>query len=264
MSPTLQTLLIAFVGLVIVVTPFVFIFGVLYPLKRRLEPAEDRPSRVKLPFNTHPLAVAAVSLVFVAAIGIVVYTMVTNQFVDLLLLFRDFITIAYLFLLRVVTPLVLLYLGGTWLERKLNPASATSERRPITERVPALARFKLPTFTSGGLLAILFLAILWTSAIGIAISRFFFGLSYVTNLSNEYPWGLWIGFDVFTGVALAAGGFVIAGTVHVFNLKRYHPIVRPAILTALLGYLLVIVGLLFDLGRWYNIWHPVSVDPNLL
>lgn len=48
----------------------------------------------------------------------------------------------------------------------------------------------------------------------------------------------------------------MAGTVHVFNIKRYHPILRPAILTALLGYLLVIVGLLFDLGRWYNLWHP--------
>ncbi len=257
MSPTLQTLLIAFVGLLIVVAPFVFIFGVLYPLKRKLEPADDRPARVKLPFNVHPIAVAAVALVAVAAIGIVGYTLVTNQFVDLLILFRDFITVAYMFLLRIVAPFVLLYLGGTWLERKLNPASATSERRPITERVPALARFKLPTFTSRGLLAMLFLAILWTAAIGIAISRFLFGLSYVTNLTDEYPWGLWIGFDVVSGVALAAGGFVIAGTVHVFNLKRYHAIVRPAILTALLGYLLVIVGLMFDLGRWYNVWHPI-------
>jgi hypothetical protein len=78
MSPTLQTLLIAFVGLVIVVTPFVFIFDVLYPLKRRLEP-EEQPSRVKLPFNAHPIAVFAVALVVVAAIGIVLYTLITNQ-----------------------------------------------------------------------------------------------------------------------------------------------------------------------------------------
>jgi Ni/Fe-hydrogenase subunit HybB-like protein len=254
MSPTLQFLLVAFVGLVILVAPFVLIFGVLYPLKRRLEPAETVKPRVKLPFNVHPLAVAAIAIVIVAAIGIVAYTMITNQFVDLLLLFRDVVTLAYLFLLRIVAPFVLLYLGGTWLERKLNPAGA-SERRPLSERLPILQRVKLPTFTSRGLLAILFIAILWTAAIGITISRFFFGLSYVTNLSDEYPWGLWIGFDVVSGVALAAGGFVLAGTVHVFNLKRYHPIVRPAILTALLGYLLVIVGLLFDLGRWYNIWH---------
>jgi len=257
MSPTLQTLLIAFVGLVIVVAPFVLIFGVLYPLKRRLEPPTELvPSRIKMPFNAHPIVVAALALVVVAAIGIVLYTLVTHQFVDLMLLFRDAVTLAYLFLLRLVAPLVLLYLAGAWLERKLHPVSAT-ERRPLSERVPALARFKLPTFTSRGLVAILFIAILWTAAIGIAISRFLFGLSYATNLTDEYPWGLWIGFDVVSGVALAAGGFVIAGTVHVFNIKRYHPIVRPAILTALLGYLLVIVGLLFDLGRWYNIWHPI-------
>lgn len=256
MSPTLQTLLIAFVGLVIVVAPLVLIFGVLYPLKRRLEPpTELTPSRIKLPFNAHPIAVAALAIAVVAAIGIALYTLVTNQFVDLMLLFRDVITLAYMFLLRVVTPFVLLYLGGTWLERKLNPA--TSERRPVTERLPILQKIKLPAFTSRGLLAILFISILWTAAIGIAISRFMFGLSYVTNLSDDFPWGLWIGFDVVSGVALAAGGFVIAGTVHVFNIKRYHAIVRPAILTAMLGYLLVIVGLLFDLGRWYNIWHPL-------
>ncbi len=255
MSPTLQTLLIAFVGLVIVVAPFVFIFGVLYPLKRRLEP-EEQPSRVKLPFNAHPIAVFAVALVVVAAIGIVLYTLITNQFVDLLILFRDVITLAYLFLLRIVAPLVVLYLGGRWLERKLHPATTESESR-LAERMPVLQKVKMPVLTSRGLLAILFLAILWMAAIGIAISRFLFGLSYVTNLTDEFPWGLWIGFDVMSGVALAAGGFVIAGTVHVFNIKRFHPIVRPAILTALLGYLLVIVGLLFDLGRWYNIWHPI-------
>jgi Ni/Fe-hydrogenase subunit HybB-like protein len=261
MSPTLQTLLIAFVGLVIVAAPFILIFGVLYPLKRKFEPAEQTPSRIKLPFNVHPVVVAALALIAVAAIGIVLYTMITNQFVDLLLLFRDFITVAYMFVLRIVTPIVLLFLGGAWLERKLNPAGANEPRRPISERIPALRRFQMPQFTTGGLLAILFLAILWIAAIGIAISRFFFGLSYVTNLSDEFPWGIWIGFDVMSGVALAAGGFVIAGTVHVFNLKRYHSILRPAILTALLGYLLVIVGLLFDLGRWYNVWHPIFGAP---
>lgn len=262
MSPTLQTLLTAFVGLVIVGAPFILIFGVLYPIKRRLESTiEERPSRIKLPFNVHPIAIGTIAIIVVAAIGIVVYTMLTNQFYDLLLLFRDAVTLAYMFLLRVVTPIVLLYLAGTWLERKLNPASATSERRSITERMPILKRFGSLKFTSTGLLAILSIAILWMAAIGIAISRFFFGLSYVTNLTDEYPWGLWIGFDVMSGVALAAGGFVVAGTVHVFNIKRYHAIVRPAILTALLGYVLVIIGLLFDLGRWYNIWHPVFGAP---
>jgi Ni/Fe-hydrogenase subunit HybB-like protein len=255
MSPTLQFLLTVFVGVVVLVAPFVLIFGVLYPLKRRLEPStEVAPSRFKMPFNAHPIAVAAICVVVVAAIGIIGYALVTNQFVDLLILFRDAVVLAYMVLLRFVAPFVLLYFAGNWLERKLNPAGVR-ERKSIAERMPLLKR--LPQLTPRGTLVALFLTILWLSAIGIAISRFLFGLSYVTHLTDEFPWGLWIGFDVVSGVALAAGGFVVAGTVHVFNLKRYHPIVRPAILTALLGYLLVIFGLLFDLGRWYNVWHPI-------
>jgi len=87
--------------------------------------------------------------------------------------------------------------------------------------------------------------------------RFFHGLGAATNLSDDFPWGLWIGFDVLCGVGLAAGGFALAATVHIFNLKTYEPIVRPAILTAFLGYLLVVVALLYDLGRPYRIWHPL-------
>ena len=87
--------------------------------------------------------------------------------------------------------------------------------------------------------------------------RFYHGLGAATNLSDQFPWGLWIGFDVLCGVGLAAGGFTLAATVHLFNLKRYEPIVRPAILTAFLGYLLVIVALLFDLGLPWRIWHPL-------
>jgi c(7)-type cytochrome triheme protein len=89
------------------------------------------------------------------------------------------------------------------------------------------------------------------------IVRFAQGLGAATNLSDEFPWGLWIGFDILVGVGLAAGGFVIAATVHVFHLKRYEDIARPTILTAFLGYLLVIFALLFDLGRPYRIWHPL-------
>ncbi|HEU0139095.1 MAG TPA: Ni/Fe-hydrogenase cytochrome b subunit [Bryobacteraceae bacterium] len=87
--------------------------------------------------------------------------------------------------------------------------------------------------------------------------RFVDGLGSSTNLSDEFPWGIWIGFDVLCGVALAAGGFTLAATVHIFNIEKYKPIVRPAILTAFLGYLLVVVALLFDLGRPYRIWHPL-------
>ena len=90
-----------------------------------------------------------------------------------------------------------------------------------------------------------------------AIVRFGWGLGAATNLSDVTPWGLWIGFDVVTGVGLAAGGFTLAGIVYIFNLKRFKPIVRPAILTAFMGYCLVIIGLLFDLGRPWSIWHAL-------
>jgi Ni/Fe-hydrogenase subunit HybB-like protein len=83
------------------------------------------------------------------------------------------------------------------------------------------------------------------------------GLGAVTNLSDEFPWGLWIGFDILCGVGLAAGGFTLAATVYIFNIKRFRPILRPTILTAFLGYLLVIIALMYDLGRPDRIWHAI-------
>jgi Ni/Fe-hydrogenase subunit HybB-like protein len=90
-----------------------------------------------------------------------------------------------------------------------------------------------------------------------AFIRYTEGLGAATNLTDKFPWGLWIGFDVLCGVGLAAGGFTLAAIVHIFNLKRFEPILRPTILTAFLGYLLVIAGLLFDLGRPFQIWHAI-------
>jgi Ni/Fe-hydrogenase subunit HybB-like protein len=87
--------------------------------------------------------------------------------------------------------------------------------------------------------------------------RFYYGLGASTNLSDKFPWGIWIGFDVLCGVGLAAGGFTLAATVHIFHLERFKPIVRPAILTAFLGYILVCAALMFDLGRPWRIWHPL-------
>src|SRR6201993_5512842 len=87
--------------------------------------------------------------------------------------------------------------------------------------------------------------------------RFTGGLAASTNLSDRFPWGIWIGFDVLCGVMLAAGGFTLTAAVHILNIKRLQPIVRPTILTAFLGYLLVCVALMFDLGRPYRIWHPL-------
>jgi Ni/Fe-hydrogenase subunit HybB-like protein len=89
------------------------------------------------------------------------------------------------------------------------------------------------------------------------VYRFAFGLGPSTHLSDQFPWGIWVGFDVLCGVMLAAGGFTLTGAVHIFNIKRLQPIVRPTVLTAFLGYMLVSVALMVDLGRPYNIWHPL-------
>ena len=87
--------------------------------------------------------------------------------------------------------------------------------------------------------------------------RVFGGLGVSTRLSDDFPWGVWIGFDVMCGVALAAGGFTIAATVYVLHLERFRPILRPTILTAFLGYIMVVVSLLFDLGQPQRLWHPM-------
>ena len=79
----------------------------------------------------------------------------------------------------------------------------------------------------------------------------------MTNLTDAWPWGLWIFIDVKLGVALAAGGFTTAGIYYVLGVKKVKSVVKPAILTAWLGYCLVGFGLLMDLGRWYGWWHPI-------
>ncbi|UCD64251.1 MAG: Ni/Fe-hydrogenase cytochrome b subunit [Candidatus Zixiibacteriota bacterium] len=97
------------------------------------------------------------------------------------------------------------------------------------------------------------------AGLGIAayLYRVFFGLEAATNLSNAYPWGIWKTINVVAGVALAAAGFTTAAVADVFHRERYHVLVRPAILTALLGYTFAVIGLIADLGRYYNIWHPI-------
>lgn len=92
--------------------------------------------------------------------------------------------------------------------------------------------------------------------VGIVIYRLVTGLK-LTNLNDAWPWGLWIFIDVKLGVALAAGGFTTAGIYYVLGVKKVKSVVKPAILTAWLGYCLVGFGLLMDLGRWYGWWHPI-------
>ena len=94
----------------------------------------------------------------------------------------------------------------------------------------------------------------------ITILRFTKGLAAVTNLSDYNPWGLWIGFDLLCGVALAAGGFVTSAAVYIFGLKRYHSAVRPAILTGFLGYALVVLALNYDVGRPWRLPYPFIIQ----
>ena len=89
------------------------------------------------------------------------------------------------------------------------------------------------------------------------VYRLIAGIGAATNLDNQYPWGIWIAIDVASGVALAAGGFTTAALAEIFHKEKYHVIVRPALLTAMLGYTFVVIGLLADLGRYYNVWHPM-------
>jgi Ni/Fe-hydrogenase subunit HybB-like protein len=90
-----------------------------------------------------------------------------------------------------------------------------------------------------------------------AAARLFLGLGATTNLSDAYPWGLWISFDILAGVALAGGGFTMAAAIYIFNLKKFEPLLRPAKLSAFIGYLMFVVGLFFDLGQPWRIWHPM-------
>ncbi len=87
--------------------------------------------------------------------------------------------------------------------------------------------------------------------------RFLYGLGYVTNLDLQHPWGIWIAIDVASGVALAAGGFTSAALGHIIYKEDYKIILRPALLTAMLGYTFVAFAVFIDLGRYYYIWHPL-------
>jgi len=98
--------------------------------------------------------------------------------------------------------------------------------------------------------------------IGIVITgiRFTQGLAATTNLSDYNPWGIWIGFDLLVGVALAAGGYVTSAACYLFGLKRFHSAVRPAILTGFLGYALVVFALHYDVGRPWRLPYPFIVQ----
>ena len=94
-----------------------------------------------------------------------------------------------------------------------------------------------------------YLILLAIAAVGgvVALLRFVNGLGSVSNLSNGYPWGIWIAIDVVVGTAIGCGGFAVGLLVYILNKGKYHPLVRPAILTSLLGYGLAVVAVTIDL-----------------
>ncbi len=108
--------------------------------------------------------------------------------------------------------------------------------------------------------AIKIMLLLWALGTVAGLYRFTQGLGAATAMSDGYPWGIWIAFDVVVGTGLASGGYAMALLVYVFNKGKFHPLVRPALLTSFLGYSVAGVAVTFDLGRYWNMWRiPVSV-----
>jgi len=87
----------------------------------------------------------------------------------------------------------------------------------------------------------------------VTLIRFFQGIASVSNLNNGYPWGVWISIDVVVGTAIGCGGFAVGLLVYILNKGRYHPLVRPAVLTSLLGYGLAVIAVMIDLGRYWEL-----------
>jgi Ni/Fe-hydrogenase subunit HybB-like protein len=92
-------------------------------------------------------------------------------------------------------------------------------------------------------------------ALAVLVVRFGQGLGATTHMSDGYPWGIWIAFDVVVGSALGAGGFAVAFMTYILNRGEYHPIVRPALLAALFGYVQAGISVFFDIGRYWEFWH---------
>ncbi len=148
-------------------------------------------------------------------------------------MFQDILMLGALFILRIIVPLLLVVGIGYSLLQRLTGVKLDFS----------------PKFVTGVGLVLS----CWAVAAIALILRFTNGLGAVTNLTDEFPLGLWIGFDVMAGAMLGGGAFVLAGLVYVFGIERYRPILRSTILTAFLGYSLLVVALLIDVGRPQNI-----------
>ncbi|MCB0118558.1 MAG: Ni/Fe-hydrogenase cytochrome b subunit [Anaerolineales bacterium] len=112
----------------------------------------------------------------------------------------------------------------------------------------------LPKFLRIGLFPAILIVLMAIAAV-VALIRYTYGIGPISDLSNSYPWGFWISFDLFTGVAIGSGAFVMAAVVYIFELKEFKPLLRPSVLTGFLGYIMVVIALLVDLGHPERIWY---------
>jgi Ni/Fe-hydrogenase subunit HybB-like protein len=116
-----------------------------------------------------------------------------------------------------------------------------------------MSKFRFPEITLWrSIVAVIFAAGLYA-----AYARFFLGFHQSTNLVDAQPWGLWVGLGTLCGVGISAGGFAIAAAVYLLGFERYRQIVRAAVLLSFLGYLTVCVGMMYELGLPWRIWHPI-------
>jgi Ni/Fe-hydrogenase subunit HybB-like protein len=132
------------------------------------------------------------------------------------------------------------------------PAAVVSEPRRVFRFILDELKPRGPWLTPFNVISIPIIL----AGLVILVYRFIYGLGYVTNLSQDHPWGLWLGFDVVTGVALAGGAYVITFTVYVMRVDKYQSIVRATVLNGFLAYCFYGGALLFDIGRPWHAMNP--------
>jgi Ni/Fe-hydrogenase subunit HybB-like protein len=134
-----------------------------------------------------------------------------------------------------------------------NPIAIDNDGKPIWKFLRSELKPKGKLFTPFNIISIPIILL----GIILIVIRFWKGIGAVTNLTQEVPWGLWIGFDVVTGVAFAGGAYVLTFMVYILNMKKYKSIVRVTVLNGFLAYVFYAGALLLDLGRPWNVINPI-------
>lgn len=116
-----------------------------------------------------------------------------------------------------------------------------------------MAHIRFPDITVWRVLV----GLIFASGLYATYAGFLQGFAASTNLSDTVPWGLWVGLGTLCGVGLSAGGFAVAAAAYILGLERYRPVVRAAVLVSFLGYVTVVIGMLYELGLPWRVWHPI-------